>query len=414
MTAAHSYSSLLFVSAAFLASYSSAAGPQANVGGGGGNVSCESRTTSRVLRSLAVDPTNDAVVYVGVEGRGIYKTTNAGASWANVSLGIQSASTFDGTPCFNEFREISIARTDPSKICVSHSSGPFSPLSSPFGLVSGPYCSGNAGSTWARGDTGLRNVGGYAIKIDPNSWDTVYYGVGDDISNPTDGTGVIYKSTNFGSTWTELNTSYSAGQSVNRIEIDPTNSNNIFAAFAYLVPFGSGVDGGRYSPTQVGMLSSADAGASFFSRNSGMAVESPLQRAITDLAISSNGRRIFAVTAADSTSVRSYYSHDSAASFTASRPGSVDYAEFDPNDPTGETLLGLNNGLLIRSTNGGIAWGPYGSLPSLPSGERFTVIRWSLRNSRTIYIGADKGRVYRSTDAGLTWTQILSESTLPL
>ncbi len=405
------YVALMF-GALFLSCSSSSDSTQA--GGGGGGTSCESRTLSRVLRSLAVDPTNDSILYVGVEGRGVYKSTDAGSTWTKIVNGIQGASTFEGSPCFNEFRDISIAASDSNKICVSQSSGPNSPSSSPFGTVSGPYCSSDAGLTWARGVTGLRNVGGYSIKIDPNTANTVYYGVGDDISNPTSGTGVIYKSTDLGSVWTELNTSYTSGQSVNRIEVDPSNSNNIFASMMYLVPQGTGVDGGRYSASQVGMIASVNAGSTFTVTNSGMASVSPLQQAITDLTVSSNGLRVFAVTADSTNAVRNYYSHDASATFTASGLSSIDYAEFNPNDATGNILLGINNGLLIRSANGGVGWGTYGTLPTLPSGERFTVIRWSFQSSNIIYIGADKARVYRSADAGLTWTQILSEATLPL
>ena len=38
----------------------------------------------RVLRALAVDPTDANLVYVGVEGRGVFKTTDAGKTWQHL------------------------------------------------------------------------------------------------------------------------------------------------------------------------------------------------------------------------------------------------------------------------------------------------------------------------------------------
>lgn len=376
--------------------------------------SCEGRDKSRVLRSVGVDPTNDAIVYAGVEGYGVYKSTNSGTSWTKITNGILGTTLASGSTCYNEFRDLSISPQNTQKICLTQSGGPMVPTEPNFGIHMGPYCSSDGGTTWTRSVTGLVNVGGYSIKVDPNNSNTVYYGVGDAPTGTGSTTGVIFKSTNFGSTWTELNTGYSAGQSANRIEVHPTDATKVYAARAVLVPQGSGVGGGRYGSSQSGMWISTDSGATFANASSGMASVSPLQKAVTDIALSfGNPTYLFALTADDSNTVRNYYSHDSGATFTGSAYSQVDYADFDPNDATGNTLLGLGYQKVIRSTDGGATWNLYGTTPTITTGNHFTVFRWSRQSSSIVYLGADEGKVYRSADAGSSWTEILSLTTLP-
>lgn len=367
----------------------------------------------RVLRALAVDPTDANLVYVGVEGMGVYKTTDAGQTWSKTSSGLKMGAS---SSCFNEFREISISPQNTQKICLSQSAGPFSPSDAGFGNAMGPYCSSDGGATWSRSVTGLRNVGGYSLQIDPNDSNTVYYGVGDDVygGSASGVLGVVYKSADFGQTWTELDTNYIAGQSANRIQIHPTDSTKVFAAMAILVPPGTGVNGSRYSATQYGMISSSDSGASFSAANSGMASVSPAQRAIVDIVYAWGApNKRFAISSEDTETIRSYVTSDSGGTFTASNTSQIDYAEFDPNDSSGNIMLGISYGSVVRSTDGGLNWTLYGTTPTLPSGAKFSAIQWSRQSASVVYLGAGHGMVFRSSDGGSTWTQVLSLETLP-
>ena|SRR2546425_4079293 len=40
--------------------------------------------TSQLVRNLAIDPTNPAVVFAGTEGGGVFKTTDSGVTWQQI------------------------------------------------------------------------------------------------------------------------------------------------------------------------------------------------------------------------------------------------------------------------------------------------------------------------------------------
>jgi hypothetical protein len=121
----------------------------------------------------------------------------------------------------------------------------------------------------------------------------------------------------------------------------------------------------------------------------------------------------FAISSEDTETIRSYVTSDSGGTFTASNTSQIDYAEFDPNDSSGNIMLGISYGSVVRSTDGGLNWSLYGTTPTLPSGAKFSAIQWSRQSASVVYLGAGHGMVFRSSDGGSTWTQVLSLETLP-
>ncbi|HEX7333081.1 MAG TPA: SBBP repeat-containing protein [Pyrinomonadaceae bacterium] len=152
--------------------------------------------------SLAVDPTNASVVYIGLESDGLFKSTDGGNNWGAVNVPLNNSAVF--TILFDP--------ATPSTIYVGSSKGVFK--------------STDSGSSW----TALNNFGAAgilhirALAIDPTTPATIYAG--------TTSSGV-FKSTNGGGNWTAMNNGILGGDfssAVNAIVIDPSNPSTIYAA----------------------------------------------------------------------------------------------------------------------------------------------------------------------------------------
>ncbi|MFL6142827.1 MAG: WD40/YVTN/BNR-like repeat-containing protein [Labedaea sp.] len=85
--------------------------------------------------------------------------------------------------------------------------------------------------------------------------------------------------------------------------------------------------------------------------------------------------------------------------------------QFDPNDPN---VMYYGGNRLNRSTDNGVTWTPISpDLTGGPSQDTYpfgtiTTIAAARSDSRTIYVGTDDGRVWRTRDLGATWTLVLS------
>ena len=115
--------------------------------------------------AVAVDPTNNNIVYAGGDG-GLYKSTNAGTSWGLSSTGI-TGTIYD-------------IKVNPSGGNLVYA-----------GTVDGVFKSTNAGGNWS--DVGCDSVN--VLLINPVHPDTIYAGTGYG----------VFLSTNAGSTWTAMN-----------------------------------------------------------------------------------------------------------------------------------------------------------------------------------------------------------------
>jgi hypothetical protein len=66
---------------------------------------------------LAVDPTDDARLYIGVEQAGFFKSTDGGETWRKASTGIKTWDRLDGSgACYEEFYSTIFDPADPDRI----------------------------------------------------------------------------------------------------------------------------------------------------------------------------------------------------------------------------------------------------------------------------------------------------------
>ncbi|MCB9298623.1 MAG: T9SS type A sorting domain-containing protein [Lewinellaceae bacterium] len=179
------------------------------------------------ISDIAVNPNNPDELYVSVGdyayigagldlddrkrhthyGMGVYKTTNGGQSWQPTGL------TFDQTG-----RDGSLTR----RVFVHPEDGRRLVAAGLFGIRT----SEDGGDTWA-------NISGemiWDIEQDPSDPDVLYASTAW-VRNLDAGTAGIWKSTDFGQNWTELNTNIPPTNQVQRIElaISPSNSSYVYA-----------------------------------------------------------------------------------------------------------------------------------------------------------------------------------------
>ena len=157
---------------------------------------------------------NANLFYFGSTGGGVWKTTDGGKSYENISDGY-----FGGS-----IGAVAVSKSDPNVIYVGGGEVTVrGNVSSGYGI----WKSEDAGETWKScGLPKSRHIP--RIVIDPQNPDIVYAAVLGNIYKPTSERGV-YKSTNGGKTWSKILFESNHAGAVELV-IDPNNPRNLYAA----------------------------------------------------------------------------------------------------------------------------------------------------------------------------------------
>ncbi|HEV3002813.1 MAG TPA: hypothetical protein VGX78_00060, partial [Pirellulales bacterium] len=173
------------------------------------------------ITGIAADPTDANTIYIAAAGGGVWKATNGGQSWSQLtdSQSTDAMGAIAVAPCNHDVIYAGTGEANNS-------------LDSNFGR--GILVSTDGGSTWtlqtAGGDFDRRTVS--KIAIDPNDANTAYAAVAPAGENGLAGNTGIWKTTDGGTTWTNT-TATSIGDSndaYSDIEIDPNDSSTLYAA----------------------------------------------------------------------------------------------------------------------------------------------------------------------------------------
>ena len=150
---------------------------------------------------LVLHPTNPSIVYAASMNGGVFRSTDNGVNWADVSVGLPSL----------RVTALVISPSNPSTLFLRVRD-------------SGVFKSTDAGATWAPATNGLAasaDLVGYAsaLVIDPANSSILYTGTF---------SGGVFKTTNGGSSWTPMNNGFPAGTG-GSLAMDPKNSSILYA-----------------------------------------------------------------------------------------------------------------------------------------------------------------------------------------
>jgi photosystem II stability/assembly factor-like uncharacterized protein len=223
--------------------------------------------TGSQVNSLAYAPSNSAVLYAGLQGQGLFRSTDNGTSWSYAGLRGQNvnsvavsptrastiwAATLTGVRRSRDggvtwVKQFAVPDDAPTAVAVA--------TSSPSTLYvttyqSGVYRSTDGGLTWHR-LTLPGYVVAFCILIDPGNASRIWVGTRFD--------GIV-RSTDGGATWTSGQGSQPSGYDAVSLAIDPHNHKRLFAAIE--------ADSGG------GVYVSSDSGSSWSRSTGGTAPES--------------------------------------------------------------------------------------------------------------------------------------------
>ncbi|HZM75975.1 MAG TPA: hypothetical protein VFC19_09625 [Candidatus Limnocylindrales bacterium] len=434
-------------------------------------------TGSDRIGRIAIDPANSNRLFVAATGnlfvsggqRGLYRTTDGGATWQLVLAGANGTTG-----------AVDVAIGTNNRVYAVMWDHKRAPNGRTYGGVgSGVFRSTDGGTTWTRLGGGLpassSNLGRMGIAVAPNNGNRLYA-----IAANTNGDFLgFWTSTNGGTNWTQItNTSFlSASQSTfgwwfGRIWVDPANASHLFVAGVPMLesldagatwrrnsssfhvdqhalawdPLTAnrvyiGNDGGVYRSSSNGSLtgswtkSTRQTNMQFYtvavstqdiSRISGGLQDNGSVRSwggtnwnsigggdgLANLIDPTNQNKVYACSqngvctrSTDGGTTRSSFG-----STTSDRRGWLTPVVFDPSNPA---IMYYGGNRVNRSTNSAASFTVIS--PDLTRGQggtggapfgTITTMAVARSSAATIYVGTDDGRMWVTRNTGSTWTEI--------
>ena len=340
--------------------------------------------------AVAGDPSHYHTFYFGSTGGGVWKTTNGGLFWENVSDAYFQRASVGG---------IAVAPSDPNVIYVGMGEATIR------GNVShgdGVYKSTDAGKTWTPlGLEDTRNIG--KVRVHPSDPNLVYVAALGHAHGPNEQRG-LFRSRDGGTTWDRI-LYVNENVGIHDLAIDPNNPRILYAvAWA-----------ARRNPYQLisggegcGLYKSTDGGDTWkeITRNKGLPtgpvgkIGVAVSPALTD--------RVYAIVESKDSAV--YRSDDGGTTWErladdhdlSGRPWYYQHIIADPQDPN---TLWVLNVRCYRSIDGGRTF----QQVAVPHGDNHDL--WiDPANARRMVLGNDGGATV-SYDGGETWSSLYNQPT---
>lgn len=342
------------------------------------------------VSSLAINPQQPNIVYLGAAQGGVWRSTDAGANWQPIT---------DNAPT-QAIGAIAIDPTDPKIIYAGTGEGNLSGDSF-FGM--GVLKSTDAGDTWVNlASQTFVGLSFNRLLVDPTNQNILYASVARGIAggrsrNPLTGDPGIYKSTDGGVSWVVV---LKDGDPVFfdglDVEMDPTNSSKLFGSIRNL-----------------GVYITTDSGKTWSLVGGGLPTTDILR---VDVGIAPSDPNVIYASAGSASSGDLdgiYKSTDAGKTWTQTNfpPRSVfgnicqcfydNVIVVDPTDPNTVYFGGV---ALYRSTDGGKLWFDISAMESMHPDFHAIAINVS-GQSKQIYAGNDGG-VWGTVNGGQDWNQL--------
>lgn len=382
----------------------------------------------RTDSTFVVDPKNPDTMYVNVEWKGFYKSTDGGKTWAKKVNGIvtDNKDKTTGEKCYTEYPVAVIDPTNTNRLLLATSGGGGGTINDMNMRGGGVYESTDGAESWHQtiNDT-MNGYVTHALVLDPKNSKTFYYGTAASPASYREADpnkiwvskGVIYKTADNGKNWEELPTGIIKNLRLVFIAIDPKDSNKITASGVVMIHNPNGPNG--IGNEQIGFIQSTDGGKSWKRIDN---LPAGYQATAMAAASTNNGNNMFNIAAVTGgqQQPKSFYSTDAGHSWKQSSVN-FDYATYDPNDTTGNTIIGYSWQCaggpclkqLYKSVNAGASWAPFGTLPSeiVNLQDQKTMISkivFHPTDKNTFFVTGANGYIWKTTNGGQTWTTLLS------
>jgi len=381
----------------------------------------------RTDNTFVVDYKNTDTMYVNVERRGLYKTTDGGKTWNLKVKGIvvDHKDKNNGKPCYGEYPVAIMDPTNNKRILLATSGGGGGTIKDLNMRGGGVYETTDGAESWHQTITDKMN--GYtthALVFDPKNPQSFYYGTSSGPASYTEAdpnkiwikTGLIYKTPDNGKNWEELPTGFLKGTRLTSILIDPRDTNKITSSTISVNRNANGPN--AINAEQMGIIQTLDGGKTWKRiDNLPKGHEASFQLEANPV----NPDQMYYVSTVPEGKNKAFYSSDGGKTWTETGKA-MDVFRYGPSGKlVGHQWQGTNpttGKVLFQSTDNGKIWTEFGKLPSEikdfnDKKTRIQNIVFHPTDKNTFYMTGSNGFVWKTTDNGTTWTTLLSVERLP-
>lgn len=356
------------------------------------------------IQCLAVSPTDPAVVFAGAAAGG-FRSTDGGRSWTPLANGFPAA-------------QVDSLAIDPSNASTIYATGASGILAR----------STDAGASWtAIGNSGVTSQRPRVLAVDPAHGATVYLGTLD---------GGVFRSDDGGGSWTAKNNALIDGlgnlPTITALAVDPTNASRLYVGAAGGLIYRSDDGASSWSEyddpsftTQVVTMAVASDGTAFAALQQGITMRRPTDPSWVGVPYVSSFIRAASI---GGPAVPLYAAFgnlpfdtgglarwDGGGAFSVTQLPVLVVAAIasDPQTSSRAIVASTASLFIYQPGNPAGTWDPPSAQGGAASAFGFAAIAvyFDPRNAGVVYSGGG-GKVYRSTDSGVTWTgEALSSST---